>query len=112
MTAGEAVILGAIGPNFAAGMTGGMAYLYDPDGASATRINRDSVDVERLLSPEWAAHLRQILEAYFEETRALTAQNILSQWDEQQRHFLQIIPKEIRAHWKEKPEEQPFSKRA
>jgi glutamate synthase (NADPH/NADH) large chain len=112
MTAGEAVILGAIGPNFAAGMTGGMAYLYDPDGASATRINRDSVDVERLLSPEWAAHLRQILEAYFEETRALTAQNILSRWDEQQRHFLQIIPKEIRARWQEKPEEQPFSKRA
>ena len=39
MTAGEAVILGQIGPNFAAGMTGGMAYLYDPTGQSASRIN-------------------------------------------------------------------------
>jgi glutamate synthase (NADPH/NADH) large chain len=112
MTAGEAVILGQIGPNFAAGMTGGMAYLYDPTSASASRINPDSVEVSALRSPEWEAHLRSILEEYAAETRSLTAQNILTQWEVAKSHFLQVTPKEILARWQENPEEQPFRKQA
>ena len=55
MTGGTAVILGAVGVNFAAGMTGGMAFVYDPDDAFALKVNPETVTWQRIDHPHWEA---------------------------------------------------------
>mgnify|MGYP000380025243 CR=1 FL=1 len=98
MTGGVAVILGWVGPNFGAGMTGGMAYLHDPDGSSAAMINPDTLVTCRVTVPHWEAQLRRLVERHAEETGSLRAAEILRHWETELGHFLQICPREMLPH--------------
>ena len=95
MTGGSAVILGEIGLNFAAGMTGGMAYIYDPEGHSAARINTDTVLYQRLASAHWERELLRLITAHYRETDSPRADSILAGWEWEKQYFWQVCPLEM-----------------
>ena len=95
MTGGIAVILGKIGDNFGAGMTGGMAFLYDPDGEVSVRLNAETIIAQPLQSAHWTAVLHNLIKEHLDETGSPHADDILRHWSETQANFLQICPKEM-----------------
>ena len=95
MTGGTCVILGDVGYNFAAGMTGGMAFVYDHDHSFEARINSDTVVYQRVESKHWEEVLRSLLAEHMTETSSLRAENILSGWEWELPKFWQICPKEM-----------------
>jgi len=95
MTGGMAVILGPTGDNFAAGMTGGMAFVLDMHGRFETRVNRDSVLVDRLRSPYWEGMLRSLIGEHARETGSSFAADLLRDWDRTRAFFWQVCPKEM-----------------
>jgi glutamate synthase (NADPH/NADH) large chain/glutamate synthase (ferredoxin) len=98
MTGGVAVILGEIGPNFGAGMTGGMAYVYDPEGLAPVLLNMETLVTCPVAVDHWEAELRGLIERHLKETGSRRAALILQNWDAERRKFLQICPKEMLPH--------------
>ncbi|MGR3761167.1 glutamate synthase large subunit [Roseobacteraceae bacterium NS-SX3] len=95
MTGGVAVILGSIGANFGAGMTGGMAYLYDPEGEAETLMNMESLVTCPVTVDHWEGELKALLERHVAETGSRKAAGILQHWDIEKGNFLQVCPKEM-----------------
>jgi glutamate synthase (NADPH/NADH) large chain len=95
MTGGVAVILGAVGDNFAAGMTGGMAFVYDPSDEFGIRVNPDSVIWQRIDSAWWNDLLLSLIEEHVAETGSRHARRILAQWETERQRFWQVCPKEM-----------------
>ncbi|UWQ32848.1 glutamate synthase large subunit [Leisingera sp. M527] len=95
MTGGVAVILGTIGANFGAGMTGGMAYLYDPDGKAETMMNMESLVTCPVTVAHWEGELKSLIARHLEETGSRKAAEILQHWDIEKANFLQVCPKEM-----------------
>jgi len=98
MTGGVAVILGSIGANFGAGMTGGMAYLYDPDGKAEDLMNLETLVTCPVAVAHWEDQLKRMVERHLEETGSRKAADILQHWDVEKSNFLQVCPKEMLAH--------------
>ncbi|MCR8826763.1 glutamate synthase large subunit [Pseudosulfitobacter koreensis] len=98
MTGGVAVILGEIGANFGAGMTGGMAYLYDPDGHAPAMMNMETLVTCPVTVDHWRNQLETLLERHLEETGSQKTADILQHWDTEQKHFMQVCPKEMLVH--------------
>ncbi len=95
MTGGVAVILGPIGANFGAGMSGGMAYLYDPDGMAHDLMNLETLVTCPVTVAHWEAELKGLIERHVAETGSLKATEILRYWDKERGNFLQVCPKEM-----------------
>jgi glutamate synthase (NADPH/NADH) large chain len=95
MTGGNVVILGEVGDNFGAGMTGGMAFIYDEAGNFESRINRESLQLFRIAHPHWENKLRDLVAEYARETESALAARILNQWEKALQHFWQVVPTEI-----------------
>ncbi len=95
MTGGFVVILGAVGHNFAAGMTGGMAFVYDPDDRLEERLNPGSVIRQRIEVPFYEEKLKAMVEEHVKETQSRYAQEILLNWEFAVGRFWQIVPKEM-----------------
>ncbi len=95
MTGGIAVILGSVGHNFAAGMTGGMSFVYDDTQNFAAHVNDDSVIYQRVASSHWEKVLKDLISEHFAETASPRADNILSGWEYELPKFWQICPKEM-----------------
>jgi len=100
MTGGVAVILGAIGANFGAGMTGGMAYLYDPKGEAADLINMETLVTNPVTVAHWEEQLLDLVTRHKAETGSRKAAEILQHWDAEKANFVQICPKEMLVHLK------------
>jgi glutamate synthase (NADPH/NADH) large chain len=98
MTGGVAVILGDIGANFGAGMTGGMAYLYNPVGQASAMMNMETLVTCPVTVDHWQNQLETLLERHLEETGSQKAADILQHWDIEQKHFMQVCPKEMLVH--------------
>ena len=98
MTGGVAVILGEIGANFGAGMTGGMAYLYNPDGKADKMLNRETLVTCPVTVEHWENQLKGLIERHLQETNSRKAEDILQHWDIEKDNFLQICPKEMLVH--------------
>ena len=112
MTGGTVVVLGRTGRNFAAGMSGGVAYVYDDDGQFAKRCNTSMVSLEALLTKEeqlassqpsgWhngqtdEAQLRRLVEDHHRWTGSLRAREILDQWAQARGRFVKVLPHEYR----------------
>ncbi|MDQ1656087.1 MAG: glutamate synthase large chain, partial [Cryptosporangiaceae bacterium] len=92
MTGGRVVVLGPTGRNFAAGMSGGVAYLLDLDPA---RVNPDMVDLEPL-SMEDSTELRSIVERHFTETGSPVAEGLLADWPRRSAGFSKIMPRDYK----------------
>lgn len=95
MTGGTAVILGETGDNFGAGMTGGMAFVYDPNAAFERRINPGSIVLQRLASARWEGVLHGLIEEHASETGSRWAAGLLADWDRARGSFWQVCPKEM-----------------
>ncbi|MFQ5984910.1 MAG: glutamate synthase large subunit [Alphaproteobacteria bacterium] len=112
MTGGTIVILGSVGDNFAAGMTGGMAFVYDPDERLSRRINPDSVIWQRLESGYWEGVLRRLIADHVEATQSRFAAELLNTWDREAARFWQVCPKEMIARLDHPLSDEPEAKRA
>ncbi len=94
MTGGTVAILGAVGDNFGAGFTGGMAFVYDPDGLFEMRVNPDTVTWQRVAHPHWEARLRDLIIEHAAETQSRYAARLLVDWKRSLERFWQIVPRE------------------
>ncbi|MDC3234704.1 glutamate synthase large subunit [Candidatus Puniceispirillum sp.] len=95
MTGGNVVILGEVGQNFGAGMTGGMAFIYDEAGTFCSRVNPESLHFGRISHPYWEQCLRDLVEEHAKKTESALASQILNHWDRAVQHFWQVVPIEI-----------------
>ncbi|MFN0042537.1 MAG: glutamate synthase large subunit [Alphaproteobacteria bacterium] len=95
MTGGRIVILGPVGDNFAAGMTGGMAFVYDQAGDFDARLNPDTVLAHRIETEYWDGICRALIAEHAERTGSSFAAALLNDWDAARGHFWQIVPKEM-----------------
>ena len=98
MTGGITVILGDTGANFGAGMTGGMAYVYDPLNQFKSRANMESIVTVPVSVLEWEDQLKSLIKEHLKETKSPKAAQILNRWDEELNNFVQICPKEMLVH--------------
>ncbi len=89
MTGGTVIILGPIGYNLGAGMTGGQAYIHDPDGLLVTRMNQQLVDAYR---PQDTAELRFLLGQHAQLTGSPRAAHLLTRWDQVESDFWRVAP--------------------
>jgi glutamate synthase domain-containing protein 2/glutamate synthase domain-containing protein 1/glutamate synthase domain-containing protein 3 len=112
MTGGTVVVLGATGRNFAAGMSGGIAYVYDEDGQFARRCNTAMVALEPVLPAEQQAEqlpraiwhrgeadetlLRRLIEQHHRWTGSLRARELLDHWADSRRRFVKVFPHEYK----------------
>ncbi|WP_411830122.1 GltB/FmdC/FwdC-like GXGXG domain-containing protein [Paenibacillus sonchi] len=96
MTGGRVVVLGATGRNFAAGMSGGIAYVYDLDNTFIKRCNLEMVLLERVEEPEEIAELQGLITRHTALTGSNAGQRILDAWDEALPKFVRVIPKDYK----------------
>ena len=95
MTGGTVVILGNVGDNFAAGMTGGMAFIYDKSKEFEKKVNEESVIWQNVETKYWENFLRKLVLEHLEETGSLLSKNIIENFDEEKKNFVQVCPKEM-----------------
>jgi glutamate synthase (NADPH/NADH) large chain len=109
MTGGTVVVLGMTGRNFAAGMSGGIAYVFDEDGLFQQRCNLAQVAVEKVLADANAptdvplhrglqdeAQLKDLITRHAQYTGSTTAQAILANWDDSLSKFVKVYPHEYK----------------
>jgi glutamate synthase domain-containing protein 3 len=96
MTGGRVVVIGPVGRNFAAGMSGGIAYVYDDSGLLPRLYNADMVSLEKPDKPEDAATIRRLLENHVKFTDSPVARAILADWDTELAYFVKVMPNDYR----------------
>jgi len=96
MTGGKVVILGPTGRNFAAGMSGGVAYVLDEDGTFPQRCNQQLVALERLEEAAEIQEVRDMIQRHVEYTGSKRASKLLEQWDKYAPKFVKIMPKDYK----------------
>ena len=97
MTNGRAVILGPVGDNFGAGMTGGAAFVWDPSSRFHQVVNPDSIDWYPLtdMADEHVGEARALIEEHAKRTGSLRARDLLDNWETTLSQMLMIVPKEV-----------------
>jgi glutamate synthase domain-containing protein 2/glutamate synthase domain-containing protein 1/glutamate synthase domain-containing protein 3 len=96
MTGGRVAVIGPTGRNFAAGMSGGVAYVYDDNGMFPKLCNQDLVSLEKLESDEDRDVLRFMLEQHVKFTQSSVATAILDDWENEVRWFVKVMPNDYR----------------
>jgi glutamate synthase (NADPH/NADH) large chain len=95
MTGGTAVILGNTGRNFAAGMSGGIAYVYNTKGDFNEMCNMEMVDLDPVGEEDEIA-LKQLIQNHFNYTESAVAKFILADFDNQLKHFIKVFPRDYK----------------
>lgn len=95
MTGGKVVVLGETGQNFGAGMSGGIAYVYDPNQQFSDRINPEMIGLESLEKDdeEW---LKDMLQAHVDATKSPLATALLADWKKTQKAFVKVMPNDLK----------------
>ena len=96
MTGGTAVILGAVGRNFGAGMSGGIAYVYDPNKTFKSICKEEGLNLLAVEDQTDIDQLKTLIENHYHATQSPRAQEILEQWESQLGHFIKVFPEEYR----------------
>ena len=96
MTGGTVVVLGSTGRNFAAGMSGGLAYVLDRDSTFPIHCNQSSVDLLPVEEPEDIEKLKSLIQEHFESTQSAVAKKVLDEWEETLPKFVKIYPTDYR----------------
>jgi len=92
MTGGCVVVLGKVGRNVAAGMTGGLAYILDEDNALLPKVNKEIVKIQRVTATVGQMQLKNLIEAHVEKTGSSKGSAILKEWDTYLPLFWQLVP--------------------
>jgi glutamate synthase (NADPH/NADH) large chain len=95
MTGGKVVVLGHCGRNFGAGMTGGQAFVYDPEAVFPAQCNPEQVDLDPLDAND-LIELRQLIRNHFLYTGSTKALFVLQDWVTQSAHFVKIMPRDYK----------------
>ena len=95
MTGGTVIILGDVGDNFAAGMTGGMVFIYDKDKEFENKVNPETVVWQNVETDYWKKFLKYLIEEHFNETGSGLSKRIIKNFDEEISNFVQVCPKEM-----------------
>ena len=111
MTGGRVVVLGRTGLNFAAGMSGGVAYVLDVDGAFRSRCNTELVGFDEI-TPDEALELRALVEEHAERTGSPVAGRVLEGWDDELARFVKVMPHDYKRALLELTEENGIDSRA
>ena len=98
MTGGRAIILGETGRNFAAGMSGGMAYVLDVDGRFPKLVNREMVDLETPDEDD-LEYIRSMVRRHVEYTSSTRGGWVLDEWDQLAAKFVKIMPTDYKRRW-------------
>jgi glutamate synthase (ferredoxin) len=96
MTGGRVIVLGRTGRNFAAGMSGGIACVLDPDGSFALNCNIDMVDLERLDQPGEVAIVRELIERHVSATGSAVGRRVLDAWPASLQQFVVVMPRDFK----------------
>ena len=96
MTGGKVVILGTVGRNFGAGMSGGIAYVLDREGTFRNKCNGEGLNIDPVVETEDIAQLKSLVENHYNATLSPLAQRILEQWESYLPKFLKVLPEEYR----------------
>jgi len=96
MTGGRVVVLGLTGRNFAAGMSGGIAYVRDVDGQFKNRVNASMVDLDPLTDPDEIDQVESLIRRHREYTGSACADEILADWAVEKERFVKVIPGEYK----------------
>ncbi len=96
MTGGRVIVLGRTGRNFAAGMSGGIAYVYDDDGQFAKKCNMEMVDLEKPDRPEDQETIKRLLENHYKFTGSPLAKAVLDDFEKELRWFVKVMPTDYR----------------
>ena len=96
MTGGKVIVLGEVGKNFAAGMSGGIAYIYNDWKGFEKNCNPEMVDLDPLELEDYE-DLRQIIRNHFLYTSSKKALAILDDWDNLKKHFIKVMPRDYKA---------------
>jgi glutamate synthase (ferredoxin) len=96
MTGGRVVVLGQTGRNFAAGMSGGIAYIFDAKGDFHEHCNQQMVDLDKLEEADEIAEVKEMIQRHFNYTGSTKANQLLSLWDEILPKFVKVIPKDFK----------------
>lgn len=96
MTGGRVVILGKTGRNFAAGMSGGIAYVLDEDDSFPTLCNMEMVDLERLEDAKEVEVVKALIGRHREATDSPVAGRVLEDWEALQARFVKVMPREYK----------------
>ncbi|MDO4876242.1 MAG: hypothetical protein Q3987_02540, partial [Oscillospiraceae bacterium] len=97
MTGGVAVILGKVGKNFAAGMSGGIAYVYDEHNDLYTKLNKSLVGFSRITEDKDRQALKELIEEHVKRTDSYLGKEILKDFDEYVMKFKKVVPHEYKA---------------
>ena len=95
MTGGKIVILGDVGDNFGAGMTGGMGFVYDPNNTFQNKANPESIIWQKLETEYWVNNLKNLVQKHFDETNSEVSKKIIENFDQEILNFYQVCPKEM-----------------
>lgn len=96
MTGGLIVVLGETGKNFAAGMSGGIAYIFNPEAQFEQRANLEMIDLDPMKEEDFAT-LRKMIRDHFNYTSSKVALDILNNWETQKIHFIKVMPRDYKA---------------
>ncbi len=96
MTGGTVVNLGSWGKNFAAGMSGGIAYIYDPGTTFGDSCNMEMVELEALTDDD-IEKVRGLIRNHFSFTSSQVALGLLTNWEKEKQHFVKVMPKDYKA---------------
>ena len=95
MTGGTIVVLGNVGDNFGAGMTGGMAFIYDIDKQFENKANPESIIWQNVETDYWKEFLKSLVQKHYLETNSNLSKKILDNFSEEINNFIQVCPKEM-----------------
>ena len=96
MTGGRAVVLGEVGRNFGAGMSGGIAYVYDAKNTFEKQCNAEGLNLDPVTINEDKIELKQFIENHYNATLSPLAQRILENWDKELSKFIKVLPEEYK----------------
>jgi glutamate synthase domain-containing protein 3 len=105
MTGGRVVVIGRTGRNFGAGMSGGIAFVWDVDGDFRQHCNLEMIDLEALDAPEDLTLVKGLLERHVEYTGSTVAAKLLEDWPAAAKQFVKVMPKELRRVLNERAKE-------
>jgi glutamate synthase (NADPH/NADH) large chain len=88
-------VLGEVGDNFGAGMTGGMAFIYNPNNNFEKKANSESIIWQTPETEYWISYLKNLVQEHFVETNSNLSKKILENFDSEIMNFVQICPKEM-----------------
>jgi glutamate synthase domain-containing protein 3 len=96
MTGGRVVVIGPTGRNFAAGMSGGIAYVYDDNAQFPKLCNMEMVELSGIENDDDVETLKRLLTNHAELTGSTKAKDILANWEKESRYFVKVMPTDYR----------------